>query len=57
MPVLGHVTPATENVNSPDDSINVVTGSRIEGLPSNGPVQTISIGRDDIIESGAGTVI
>ncbi len=40
-----------------DDTTIVVTGSRIQGLPSDGPVQTVSVTRQDIIDSGAGTVI
>lgn len=35
----------------------VVTGSRIQGLPTDGPVQTLSVTRDDIVQSGAGTII
>lgn len=35
----------------------VVTGSRIQGLPTDGPVQTETITREDIIDSGASTVI
>lgn len=35
----------------------VVTGSRIQGLPEDGPVQTLSVTREDIVQSGAGTII
>ena len=35
----------------------VVTGSRIAGLPKDGPVQTIAVTREDIQQSGAGTII
>ena len=34
-----------------------VTGSRISGLPKDGPVQTLSVTREDIQQSGAGTII
>ncbi|WP_247713677.1 TonB-dependent receptor plug domain-containing protein [Qipengyuania sphaerica] len=56
-PVLAQAAASTEDTASPDEGVIVVTGSRIEGLPSDGPVQTISVGRDDIVESGAGTII
>ncbi|MBX7526489.1 TonB-dependent receptor plug domain-containing protein [Qipengyuania vesicularis] len=56
-PVLAQAVAGTEEATQTDDEVIVVTGSRIEGLPSDGPVQTISIGRDDIVESGAGTII
>ncbi|MBX7483816.1 TonB-dependent receptor plug domain-containing protein [Qipengyuania qiaonensis] len=39
-----------------DDVITVI-GSRIPGLPTDGPVPTVTISRDDIVESGAGTLI
>ncbi|WP_120077669.1 TonB-dependent receptor plug domain-containing protein [Aurantiacibacter odishensis] len=47
--------PEADNA-STDDTI-VVTGSRIEGLPTDGPVQTVTVSRQDIVESGAATVI
>lgn len=56
-PVLAQASASTEEATTPDGGVIVVTGSRIEGLPSDGPVQTISIGREDIVESGAGTII
>lgn len=34
-----------------------VTGSRIAGLPKDGPVQTLSVTRQDIQQWGAGTII
>lgn len=34
-----------------------VTGSRISGLPKDGPVQTLTVTREDIVQSGAGTII
>ena len=34
-----------------------VTGSRISGLPKDGTVQTLSVTREDIQQSGAGTII
>jgi outer membrane receptor protein involved in Fe transport len=34
-----------------------VTGSRISGLPKDGPVQTLAVTREDIVQSGAGTII
>ena len=46
-----------EDGTNADDTAIVVTGSRIQGLPTDGPVQTISVTRQDIVESGAGTVI
>lgn len=39
-----------------EDAI-VVVGSRIQGLPADGPVPTLQITRDDILESGVGTLI
>ncbi|QZD88871.1 TonB-dependent receptor [Qipengyuania aurantiaca] len=56
-PVLAQTAASTEDTASPDEDVIVVTGSRIEGLPSDGPVQTISVDREDIVESGAGTII
>ncbi|MEM7781274.1 MAG: TonB-dependent receptor [Pseudomonadota bacterium] len=35
----------------------LVVGSRIPGLPTDGAVPTVTISREDIIESGAGTLI
>ena len=48
--------PAEPQSEAPAPSI-IVTGTRIEGLDANGPVQTLEITRQDIIESGAGTLI
>ncbi len=42
---------------SVEENTIIVTGSRIEGLPTDGPVQTTTVTRQDIVESGAGTVI
>ncbi|WP_338243011.1 TonB-dependent receptor plug domain-containing protein [Aurantiacibacter hainanensis] len=42
---------------SAEEATIVVTGSRIGGLPTDGPVQTLTVSRQDILESGAGTVI
>ncbi|ESQ74268.1 hypothetical protein ABAC402_14980 [Asticcacaulis sp. AC402] len=35
----------------------IITGSRIRGLPSDGPVQAKTITRDEIDQSGAGSII
>ncbi len=40
-----------------NDAAIVVVGSRIQGLPADGPVPTTQITREDILESGAGTLI
>lgn len=46
------VSPATT-----DQDAIVVTGTRIKGVEANGPVQTISVTREDILESGGSTLI
>lgn len=51
------VVSSVENQPEDDSQAIVVTGSRIQGLPKDGPVQTLSVTRQDIIESGAGTII
>ena len=51
--------PDTDQADEPDadDEIITVIGTRIPGLPTDGPVPTETITRQDIIESGAGTLI
>ena len=51
--------PDTDQADEPDadDEIITVIGTRIPGLPTDGPVPTETITREDIIESGAGTLI
>ena len=49
---------ATTNEQSPEEGQTItVTGSRIAGLPKDGPVQTLAVTREDIVQSGAGTII
>ena len=48
--------PLPDEAQSENEQI-VVTGTRIEGVDVNGPVQTLQVTRRDIIESGAGTII
>lgn len=69
--LAGTAAPAIAQSNQNDDQADVtsnqqqtnenegitVIGSRIPGLPTDGPVQTVTISREDIIESGAGTLI
>lgn len=40
-----------------ENTVLVVTGTRIEGIATDGAVQAIEVTRQDIIESGAGTII
>lgn len=56
-PVLAQVSTAPSDDSTDEPAAIVVTGSRIQGLPSDGPVQTIAVTREDIVESGAGTII
>lgn len=56
-PVLAQVSTADTESEPQEDNTIVVTGSRIQGLSSDGPVQTIAVTREDIVESGAGTII
>ncbi|MDN3647272.1 TonB-dependent receptor [Pontixanthobacter aestiaquae] len=51
--INGQEGPESEAEGSPI----IVTGTRIEGVDSDGAVQAIEITREDIIESGAGTII
>jgi len=52
------VTTTTDQQQAADEGkAIVVTGSRIAGLPEDGPVQTLSVTREDILQSGAGTII
>ncbi len=48
---------AEDTAQTGDQAAIVVTGTRIEGLANDGPVQTLQVTREDIIESGAGTII
>lgn len=47
----------TEQAATDEGPAITVTGSRISGLPKDGPVQTLSVTREDIQQSGAGTII
>ena len=60
-PVLAQAN-ADISINDPaaqaeDESAIVVTGSRIQGLPTDGPVQTQTVTREDILDTGAATII
>jgi outer membrane receptor protein involved in Fe transport len=56
-PVDVTTTASEEEASASDGQAIVVTGSRIQGLPEDGPVQTLSVTREDILQSGAGTII
>lgn len=56
-PAIAQSAPGSTEAEGDGNDQIVVTGSRIQGLPSDGPVQTIAVTRQDIVDSGAGTII